>query len=265
MLKKVLTIAGSDSSGGAGIQADLKTIAAFGHYGMSAITALTAQNTLGVQGVLPTPPEFVAAQLESIFADITPDAIKVGMLGNAAIVRAVAAALRGHPGIPLVVDPVMISTSGHALLEADAVAALREELMPLATIVTPNMPEAAALTGRPVATAEEIRQAAEAVAARLPGVAVLVKGGHRADNSADDLLRTADGEMVQFRGERVDTRNTHGTGCTLSAAIACGLAEGWELAWAVQSAKEYLSGALRHDPHLGHGNGPLDHQWKMHG
>jgi hydroxymethylpyrimidine/phosphomethylpyrimidine kinase len=187
------------------------------------------------------------------------------MLGNADIVRAVAAALRGHPGIPLVVDPVMISTSGHALLEADAVAALREELMPRATIVTPNMPEAAALTGRPVATAEEIRQAAEAVAARLPGVAVLVKGGHRADNSADDLLRTADGEMVQFRGERVDTRNTHGTGCTLSAAIACGLAEGWELAWAVQSAKEYLSGALRHDPHLGHGNGPLDHQWKMHG
>nr|7R8Y_A Chain A, Phosphomethylpyrimidine Kinase [synthetic construct]7R8Y_B Chain B, Phosphomethylpyrimidine Kinase [synthetic construct] len=257
MMPVALTIAGSDSGGGAGIQADLKTFSALGVYGMSVITAVTAQNTLGVQGVHDIPPELVAAQIDAVFEDLRVDAVKTGMLSNAEIVEAVAEALRRYGVRPLVVDPVMVAKSGDPLLAPDAVEALKERLFPLATIITPNLPEAEVLLGRPIRTEEEMEEAARRLLALGPK-AVLLKGGHLEGEEAVDLL--ADGEGIhRFSAPRVQTRNTHGTGCTLSAAIAAHLARGHDLPEAVREAKAYLTGAIKAAPSIGHGHGPVNH------
>jgi hydroxymethylpyrimidine/phosphomethylpyrimidine kinase len=255
-----LTIAGSDSSGGAGIQADLKTFSAFGVYGASVLTALTAQNTRGVQGVEPVRPAFVEAQLSSVLADLDVRAIKTGMLANGAIVSAVAAALTRVPAIPLVVDPVMVATSGDRLLEPDAIAALKGELFPRATVVTPNLPEAAALLGVAVAASEQqVIEQARALA-RFGSGAVLIKGGHGEGREAVDILVGGDA-VLRLAAPRIETRHTHGTGCTLSAAIAALLARGTDLEEAARRAKAYVSAALAggRDLGVGQGNGPVDH------
>ncbi|MBV9077404.1 MAG: bifunctional hydroxymethylpyrimidine kinase/phosphomethylpyrimidine kinase [Methylobacteriaceae bacterium] len=255
-----LTIAGSDSGGGAGIQADLKTFSALAVYGASVVAALTAQNTLGVQGVMAVPPDFVAAQMESVFADLRVGAVKVGMLPTAEIIGAVAAGLHHHAGPPVVLDPVMVATSGDRLIAADAVARLRTELLPLATLVTPNVPEAAALLEAPVATSEDELEAQARRILALGARAVLAKGGHFSGPESADLLVTADGTS-RFATARVATRNTHGTGCTLSAAIAAGLALGFTLEEAVAAGKRYLTEALRAADALaiGGGSGPVHH------
>lgn len=257
-----LTIAGSDSSGGAGIQADLKTFTTLGVYGASVVTALTAQNTRGVQAVEVPSAAFVVRQIDSVLADLRVDAAKTGMLANREIVGAVASRLAGTR-IPLVVDPVMIATSGDALLTPDAVAAVRDELMPLAALVTPNLAEAARLLGAAVAaTVEEAMQQASALAERA-GVPVLVKGGHGGGGDAVDVL-VAGAQQLTFSRPRVDTRHTHGTGCTLSAAIAAGIARGLTLEGAVAEAKTYVWQGLEAGKTLGvgGGNGPVDH---LHG
>ena len=261
-MKKVLTIAGSDSSGGAGIQADLKTMTAHGVYGMSAVTALTAQNTTGVTGVLEAPPEFVAEQLDRIFEDIRPDAVKIGMVSNAEIIRTIAQKLRQYGAEHIVVDPVMVATSGSRLMKDSAVEALMAELFPLAEVITPNLSEASALCGFDVETPEDMARAAAAIGGTIPG-AVLVKGGHLS-GSADDLLwRSGGGKW--FRGRRIDNPNTHGTGCTLSSAIAANLAKGCDLDTAVERAKAYISGALAAMLDLGKGSGPMDHMFALKG
>lgn len=255
-----LTIAGSDSSGGAGIQADLKTFSAFGVYGASVLTALTAQNTRGVAAVEPVAASFVVAQMEAVLSDLQVDAVKTGMLANAAIVQAVAGRLRDAPRLPLVVDPVMVATSGDMLLETDAIDALKRQLFPLALLITPNMPEAARLLDTKEASSE-----AEAVA-QAKGLlafgcgAVLLKGGHGSGEQAVDILCDADG-IVRLARPRVDTRNTHGTGCTLSAALAALLAQGVGLREAVGRAKAFVWQALHEGRALGvgHGRGPVDH------
>ncbi len=259
-----LTIAGSDSSGGAGIQADLKTFSAFGVYGASVLTALTAQNTHGVQGVEPVRPQFVAAQIDSVLADLEVGAIKTGMLANAQIVSAVAERLSGTARLPLVVDPVMVATSGDALLAADAVAALTTELLPLAMLVTPNIPEAAALLGAQAARTEDDMIAQAKALARFGSRAVLVKGGHGEGSEAVDILCDG-GRIIRLAGPRIATRNTHGTGCTLSAAIAALLAGGAGLEEAVRRAKHYVSAALAAGSGLqiGGGNGPVDHLYAL--
>ena len=261
-MKTVLTVAGSDPSGGAGIQADLKTMTAHGVYGMSVLTALTAQNTCGVTGIHEVPPDFLALQLDAVFSDIRPDAIKLGMLASAPLIRVLAAKLREESGIPIVLDPVMVSTSGSRLLDPDAVDALQTELFPLATLLTPNLPETEALTGRTIRSVDELCEAARELHARF-GCAVLCKGGHLA-GTADDLL-CADGRVRRYTAERVETKNTHGTGCTLSSAIACSLAQGYPLAEAVSRAKSYLTGALADGLSLGHGNGPVNHAYCLRG
>ena len=261
-MKTVLSIAGSDTIGGAGIQADLKTIAAHGLYGMTVITALTAQNTLGVQAIHDAPPDFVAQEIDSIFTDIEPDAVKIGMVSSPAIIQAIAERLRHYHARNLVVDPVMVSTSGSRLLAPEAQAALQAELLPLATVITPNLPEAEVLAQFSIETPEEMIAAARKIADGIPG-AVLVKGGHLT-TTADDLL-WSDDEPRWFHAARLQTENTHGTGCTLSSAIACGLATGLAVPEAVAQAKQYVTEALRHDPHLGHGNGPLNHLWWLEG
>ncbi|MBP5638802.1 MAG: bifunctional hydroxymethylpyrimidine kinase/phosphomethylpyrimidine kinase [Victivallales bacterium] len=254
-MKTALSIAGSDSSGGAGIQADIKTMSALGVYAMSAITAITAQNTLGVQGVQAVSPEMVAQQIDSVFSDIRPDAVKIGMLCNEGIVRTIAERLKYYQAQHVVLDTVILSTSGRELLDANGVQALREELLPLAEIVTPNLPEVAYLSG--VHEIHDQNGMVTAAKALSCDAAVLVKGGHLAD-VADDLLYVND-ECHWFRMERIDVRNTHGTGCTLSSAIAAGLAMGYDVVQAVAMAKKYITEILRHDPQLGHGNGPLNH------
>ncbi len=253
-----LTIAGSDCSGGAGIQADLKTMAAHKVYGMSVVTALTAQNTMGVTAVLDATPEFVAAQMDSVFTDIRPDAVKIGMVSNAAIVAAIADRLKRYGASSVVVDPVMVATSGSRLMRDDATDALRHDLFPLATVITPNIPEAEVLSGCSISNEEDMVYAARVIADGLSG-AVLVKGGHLTGR-ADDLL-WHDGRVVWFRSVRVDTHNTHGTGCTLSSAIACGLARGRGIEESIRRAKAYVTGALRSGMNLGRGSGPLDHTW----
>lgn len=259
VIPNVLSIAGSDPSGGAGIQADLKTFGALGCHGMAAITALTAQNTQGVAGIFTVPPAFVAAQIETLFDDIRIDAIKIGMLGAPEIVAAVAACLRERPEIPAVVDPVLAATSGHALGSAEVGAAILRDLAPHATLLTPNLGEAAALSGRAVAASlvemEETGRALVSAGVR----AVLVKGGHL-DGDATDILCTADG-CTPFAGRRIATRNTHGTGCTLSSAIAALLAQGAPLPEAVRRAKSWLEGALAAADGLdvGTGHGPVHH------
>lgn len=258
-LPRALTIAGSDSGGGAGIQADLKTFEALGVFGMSALTALTAQNTVGVHGVHQVPPAFVREQIDAVASDIGVDAAKTGMLADAPIIRAVADAVRHHGIHRLVVDPVCASKHGDALLRPEALDALRAEILPLALIVTPNLGEVRLLTGVEVRGPADLRAAAEAVKALGPEW-VLVKGGHLPGGDATDLL--FDGERaLEISAPRLDTADTHGTGCTLSAAIAAELAKGAGVEDAVRAAKAYVTGAIRHGLRLGKGIGPVDHQW----
>ena len=255
-----MTIAGSDSGGGAGIQADLKTFAARGVYGMSVITALTAQNTLGVQGVFEVPPEFVARQIDAVAQDIGADVTKIGMLSSGAIIESVAQKIREYHLTPLVIDPVMVAKSGDSLLHAEARDTLIRTLLPLATVVTPNLPEAETLCGFSISSLTDMERAARAIRAMGPPN-VVVKGGHLsgADESIDILF---DGKTFQqFSGPRLDTKNTHGTGCTFASAIAAELAKGAPLTEAVHSAKQYVTAILKAsiDLHIGHGHGPMNH------
>lgn len=259
-MEAVLSIAGSDSSGGAGIQADIKTIAAHRLFAETAVTALTAQNTLGVTDVLDVDPAFVAAQIDAVFEDIRPAAVKVGMVSSAAIIEAIADRLRAHEARNIVVDPVMVATSGARLIDESAVCALAEQLLPLADVVTPNMPEASVLCGFEVLDEEGMERAARQLGTAGSG-AVLVKGGHAVDR-ADDVLVAADGRVTWLRAPRIDTANAHGTGCSLSSAIACGLARGLSVEQASRSAKDYVHGALAAGLDLGRGSGPLDHMWE---
>ena len=259
-MKTALTIAGSDSSGGAGIQADIKTMTAHGVYAMSAVTALTAQNTTGVTDILESTPEFLAEQLDCVFTDIFPDAVKTGMVSSTALIEVIAAKLRQHGAKNIVVDPVMVATSGSRLISEDAVGALCEHLLPLATVLTPNIPEAELLSGMEIKDAGGMERAARAISERY-GCAVLCKGGHQI-NDADDLL-WRNGAGRWFRGKRIATSNTHGTGCTLSSAIASELAKGLDLDGAVERAKAYISGALSAMLDLGHGSGPMDHMFDL--
>lgn len=254
--KKVLTIAGSDCSGGAGIQADLKTMTALGTYGMSVITALTAQNTTGVYGISDMEPEFVAKQMDCVFTDIFPDAVKIGMVSRKEIIAVIAEKLEEYGAKNIVLDPVMVSTSGSRLLAEDAMDELASRLLPLAAVMTPNIPEAELLAGIRVETEAHMEQAARIISEKYHG-AVLVKGGHQVETANDVLYR--DGQCIWFKGKRIDNPNTHGTGCTLSSAIACGMAEGRSVEESVSRAKEYLSGALSANLDLGSGSGPLDH------
>ena len=251
-----LTIAGSDSSGGAGIQADLKTMTAHGVYGMSAVTALTAQNTTGVTDILAVPPAFLAAQLDAVFADIPPDAVKIGMVADAALIHVIAEKLDEYDAKNVVVDPVMVATSGARLISEDAVEALVSELLPRAALITPNIPEAEVLADMAITD----RTAMTAAAARIherTHAAVLMKGGHSVDD-ANDLLVDDTGARW-FEGRRIATSNTHGTGCTLSACITAELAKGATLTDAVRTAKAYISAAIAHPLNIGHGHGPVNH------
>ncbi len=261
-MNTALTIAGSDSSGGAGIQADIKTMTANGVYAMSAITALTAQNTLGVQGIFEVTPEFLALQLDSIFTDIRPDAVKIGMVSSAGLISTIAAKLKEYKAGNIVVDPVMVATSGARLISEDAIGTLKAELLPLATVLTPNIPETEVLAEMEVKSADDMIKAAELISDRY-GCAVLCKGGHNL-NDANDLLY-ADGKHRWFNGVRINNPNTHGTGCTLSSAIASNLAKGYELEASVERAKEYISGALAAMLNLGAGSGPMNHAFDIKG
>jgi hydroxymethylpyrimidine/phosphomethylpyrimidine kinase len=255
----VLIVAGSDSGGGAGIQADIKTVTALGAYAATAITALTAQNTRGVHGVLPIEPSFIAQQMEVVLADIGADCVKTGMLHSAEVIEAVVRACeRNAAHIPLIVDPVMVAKGGAKLLEPAAVSALRLRLLPRAALVTPNAPEAEALIGRSVRTSDDLAKAADGLL-ELGAAAVLVKGGHLPGTTIVDLLRTADGAEYRFEHERIESRSTHGTGCTLASAVAAGVAQGLRLADAVARASEYVRQAILHAPGLGSGHGPLNH------
>ncbi|MBJ7409534.1 MAG: bifunctional hydroxymethylpyrimidine kinase/phosphomethylpyrimidine kinase [Phenylobacterium sp.] len=261
-LGRVLIIAGSDSGGGAGIQADIKTVTALGGYAATAITAVTVQNTLGVTGVHPIPLDVVGAQARAVLSDIGADAIKTGMLGDAAIVELVARLL-DEAAVPVVIDPVMVAKGGASLLAADAVAAVRDLLIPRATLLTPNAPEAEALTGLAVATTDDLRRAGEALL-RAGAKAVLMKGGHVPGERVVDILMTAQGDTA-FEGERIESRHTHGTGCTLASACAVGLAQGLPLVAAVARAWDYVHEAMLRAPGLGAGHGPLDHAWPLRG
>lgn len=255
-MKTALTIAGSDSSGGAGIQADLKTMLANGVYGMSAITALTAQNTMGVTGISEVTPEFLGQQIDAVFTDIFPDAVKTGMTANEKLIEVIAERLNFYEAKNIVVDPVMIATSGARLISENAVEILKQKLLPLAALVTPNIPEAEVLSGVKISNETDMETAARILSDQY-GCAVLLKGGHRI-NDANDLLYDK-GERTWFMGKHIDNPNTHGTGCTLSSAIASNLAKGYRLQQSVRLAKEYLSEALAAMLDLGHGSGPMDH------
>lgn len=263
--RRVLTIAGSDSGGGAGIQADLKTFAANGCYGMSVITALTAQNTQGVTGIHPVPVAFVAQQLDAVLSDLGADAVKIGMLYSAELIETVARKLGEYRVARIVLDPVMVAQSGDKLLQDDAVEALKTHLIPLAEILTPNIPEASVLLGRKISVAGELHAAAEELAG-LGCRNVLVKGGHLAGQDSDDCLYLGDEKRIaRFPGARVETRNNHGTGCTLSSAIAANVAKGDGVEAAVRHAKEYITGAIRAGAayRIGHGHGPVHHFWRF--
>ena len=259
-MKKVLTIAGSDCSGGAGIQADIKTITAHKMYAMSAITALTAQNTMGVSGILDAGADFVGMQLDSIFQDIYPDAVKIGMVSNADIINMIAKKLKEYKAVNIVADPVMVATSGSKLLQEEAINALVENLLPLARVITPNLAEAEVLCDFKINSKADYIRAAEVIAKKIP-TAILIKGGHLEDCS-DDLL-WEDGKIHWFCGERVKNNNTHGTGCTLSSAIASNLAGGYDLASSIKNAKDYITGALKANLNLGKGSGPLNHMYNL--
>ena len=259
-MRTALTIAGSDSSGGAGIQADIKTMLANGVFAMTAITALTAQNTTGVRDILEATPAFLGEQIDAVFEDIRPDAVKIGMVSSTQLIEVIAQRLTFHQAKNIVVDPVMVATSGSELMRTDAVAALQEKLIPLAAVVTPNIPEAQILSGMTIRDAADMERAARAIGDSC-GCAVLLKGGHSVSD-ADDLLY-ADGSVQWFRGRRIPNPNTHGTGCTLSSAIASNLAKGYDLETAVRRAKAYISGALAAMLDLGHGSGPMNHAFAL--
>lgn len=259
-MKKVLTIAGSDSGGGAGIQADLKTMLANGVYGMSVITALTAQNTLSVDGIYAVTPEFVGMQLDSVFRDLRPDAVKIGMVYSADIVREIAKKIKAYSAVNIVVDPVMVSTGGSRLISDEAVRVMKENLFALADVITPNIPEAEILSGLSIHSEADMVKAAEIICS-MYSCACLLKGGHQV-NAANDLLY-CNGNAKWFRGQRINNPNTHGTGCTLSSAIASNLAKGSTLSEAVSEAKEYLTGALKAMLDLGNGSGPVDHGYML--
>ncbi len=261
-MRTALTIAGSDSSGGAGIQADIKTMMANGVFAMSAITAMTAQNTTGVTAIMDATPEFLKAELDEVFTDIFPDAVKIGMVSKSSLIRVIAERLRFYkPGF-IVVDPVMVATSGAKLISDEAVRTLKEELLPLATILTPNIPETEVLSGMEVRGPEDMIRAAEKIS-RNYHCAVLCKGGHNVSDANDLLYR--DGSYRWFYGKRIDNPNTHGTGCTLSSAIASNLAKGFDLDTSVERAKDYISGALGAMLDLGHGSGPMNHSFAFSG
>ena len=260
-LPAVLSIAGSDSSGGAGIQADLKTMLMNGVFGMSAITALVAENTLGVQAVANTDPEMLAEQIDSVFADIPPAAVKIGMIPNVALVEVIAERLLAHHAKHIVLDPVMVAASGATLSDAPTVNSMRERLFPIAEVITPNIPEAAVISGLQISGRQDMEHAAVEIVQRH-NCSVLVKGGHGVED-ADDVLCTCDSGIVWFHGKRIDNPNTHGTGCTLSSAIASNLAKGESLPNSVEHAKDYLTGALHAMLDLGGGSGPMDHAWAL--
>lgn len=261
-MKTALTVAGSDCSGGAGIQADIKTMSALGVYAMSAITALTAQNTMGVTGISEVSPEFLGEQLDAVFTDIRPDAVKIGMISNPQLIEITYKKLKEYKAENIVVDPVMVSTSGARLSSHDAVRALSELLFPIAAVITPNIPEAEILSGIKINSPLLMTEAAKIIGERF-NCSVLLKGGHSVEDANDILCenRKSEFEITKFEGKRIDNSNTHGTGCTLSSAIAAGLAKGLDLHEAVKAAKEYLSGALADGLDLGHGSGPLNHMY----
>ena len=261
-MKTALSIAGSDSSGGAGIQADIKTMTANGVYAMSAITALTAQNTTGVYGILEVTPEFLANQLDCIFTDIRPDAVKTGMVSSSALIEVIAQKLTQYKAKNLVIDPMMVATSGAKLISDEAIETLKGKLLGLATLITPNIPEAQVLSGMDIRTAEDMERAAKAIYEAY-GCAVLCKGGHQL-NDANDLLYSKEGAHW-YHGRRIANPNTHGTGCTLSSAIASNLAKGYSLDEAVERAKTYISGALAAMLDLGKGSGPMNHMFDLKG
>lgn len=259
-MKTCLTIAGSDSSGGAGIQADLKTMTVNGVYAMSVITALTAQNTQGVTGILDVSPEFIREQMDAVFTDIYPDAIKIGMVSSPEIVEAIAGSLEKYGAKNIVLDPVMVATSGAKLLKEEAMDSLIHRLIPLADVITPNIPEGEILAGMKIENEEDMKLAAEKISEKYD-CAVLLKGGHSVNDANDLLCRK--GEFKWFRAERINNPNTHGTGCTLSSAIAANLAKGSDIDQAIAKAKDYLTGALRAGLDLGKGSGPLMHNYKI--
>ena len=261
-MRTALTIAGSDSSGGAGIQADIKTMTANGVFAMSAVTALTAQNTTGVAGIMEVSPEFLKQQIDCIFTDIRPDAVKIGMVSSAELITAIAEKLAQYHAENIVVDPVMVATSGAKLISDDAIDTLKERLLPMASVLTPNIPEAEVLSGMEIRTEEDMIKAAEKISENYH-CAVLLKGGHQL-NDANDLLYR-DGSCRWFYGKRIDNPNTHGTGCTLSSAIASNLAKGFDMDASVERAKAYISGALGAMLDLGKGSGPMDHAFDITG
>ncbi len=260
MLKTALTIAGSDSGGGAGIQADIKTMTVNGVYASSVVTALTAQNTTGVKSIMEVDEDFLRDQLDCVFEDIYPDAVKTGMIPSAPLIKVIAAALKKYKAGNIVVDPVMVATSGAALMKDEALEAMKEELIPLATVITPNIPEAQALLGRKIGSESEIEEAAKSLC-EAHGCSVLIKGGHGTNDANDYLYQKSGGTWL--RAERINNPNTHGTGCTLSSAIAANLAKGEDLIDAIRHAKEYLTGALAYGLDLGKGSGPLNHMYRL--
>ena len=259
-MKTALTIAGSDSSGGAGIQADIKTMTMHGVYAMSAITAMTAQNTTGVRAIQESTPDFLRQQLDAVFEDIRPDAVKIGMVSSAELIRVIADRLQFYEAGNVVVDPVMVASAGSSLIHQEAVQVLIRELLPLATLLTPNIPEAQVLSGLTIRDRDDMIAAAKKIG-DVCRCAVLLKGGHSVYD-ANDLLY-AKGELIWFKGKRIDNPNTHGTGCTLSSAIAANLALGFDLAESIHRAKEYLSGALSAMLDLGKGSGPINHMYAL--
>ncbi len=261
-MRTALTIAGSDTCGGAGIQADIKTMTANGVYAMSAITALTAQNTTGVTGIMEVTPDFLKLELDTVITDIRPDAVKIGMVSASELIRVISETIRHYELKNVVVDPVMVATSGARLISEDAIGTLKECLLPLATVLTPNIPEAEVLSGMEIKSPEDMVTAAELIS-KTYGCAVLLKGGHNM-NDANDLLYR-DGGFKWFNGKRIDNPNTHGTGCTLSSAIASNLAKGYDLDTAVEKAKNYISGALAAMLDLGKGSGPMNHAFAIRG
>ena len=262
---RVLIVAGSDSGGGAGIQADIKTVTMLGAYAATAVTALTAQNTVGVHGVFPVPPPFIAQQMRVVLEDIGADCIKTGMLHSAEVIEEVVRACERHArGVPLVVDPVMVAKGGAPLLQADAQSALKLRLVRIAALVTPNIPEAEVLTGVKIGGVDDMRRAADGLLALGAGAA-LIKGGHLEGAVLTDLLRTADGTEEIFESARLESRHTHGTGCTLASAIAAGVAQGLRLVDAVSRGRDYVREAIRRAPGLGTGHGPLNHAHPLAG
>lgn len=261
-MKTALTIAGSDSSGGAGIQADIKTMTMNGVFAMSAVTALTAQNTTGVTGISEVTPEFLGEQMDAVFNDIRPDAVKIGMVSSRGLIEMIAEKLKEHSAENIVVDPVMVATSGAKLISDDAVETLKEKLFPLAAVLTPNIPEAEVISGKKIENEQDMIDAAEKISNEY-GCAVLCKGGHKISDANDLLYRN--GEYRWFNGKRIDNPNTHGTGCTLSSAIASNLAKGFDLDTSVMKAKEYISGALAAMLDLGAGSGPMNHAFDLQG